>query len=341
MRTLLLLAFLVGAWDRSEAQELFSIKTPGGILIFDETGKVQEKLEGQLIGADRRSRNGRLVAYDDSGTWIFKSGEKKLLTSAEGDYWFVHTVHPSGLFAVASKGENNSRQGIIDENGEMIIPVKYQAVGMFSSGFALVKYVNNDIWAVIDTTGKLVLNLNCEKVIGGGENGIFPCFLEGKWYFFNTLTMKYLPLVVDELSAWNESNDNLDIVRIGKKSCAIEFPSGKILFELPDDHRSRGFMAGLAVCSDSEKGGFIVYTKKGKVAFSLSAAKDVGYHYKKYLSVLDKEGRYYIVDHDGKRVGLPVGVKLLSFFSSGTAEILKDGKKGILTTELKVIIPVE
>lgn len=77
-----------------------------------------------------------------------------------------------GLAAVAVGGYLNSKCGFIDTTGKEVIPCQYASVGNFSNGFAAAEDLNGK-WGIIDKTGKEVVPFQYKDVTGFPEREVY------------------------------------------------------------------------------------------------------------------------------------------------------------------------
>ena len=67
--------------------------------------------------------------------------------------------------------------GFCDSRKNLLIPLKYEEVELFSEGLAGVKF--NDKWGFVDETGREVIPVKYDEVLGFGE-GLAGVSLDGK-----------------------------------------------------------------------------------------------------------------------------------------------------------------
>ncbi|MDR1459137.1 MAG: WG repeat-containing protein [Bacteroidales bacterium] len=76
----------------------------------------------------------------------------------------------------------NGKYGYVDKTGKEVIPCKYDEVGFFSEGFALVRISGK--YGYVDRTGKEIVPCQYDE-IGIFSEGIVPVTLKGKKFYID------------------------------------------------------------------------------------------------------------------------------------------------------------
>lgn len=162
----------------------------------------------------------------------------------------AHSEVPK-LFPVHKKGKG----GFIDKTGKIIIPLKFDAVGDFSEGFARVEI--NDKWGFIDESGKIVIEpqfswaWNFMEGMASVQVGGTAFSPAGRWGFIDKFGQIVVKPEYDELTGVAETSEGfhegLAMVELDYKKGFID-KSGKMIIE-PQFAYGYPFTEGLACVS--------------------------------------------------------------------------------------------
>jgi hypothetical protein len=156
--------------------------------------------------------------------------------------------------------ELNGKSGCIDRSGKEVIPLKYDLVGDFSEGLAIVMLDGR--YGFIDKSGKEVVTPLYDFVDDNFSDGLAKVMLNGKYGFIDKSGNVVIPLKYDEVWSFSEE---LAAVRVNNKYGYID-KSGKEIISLKYD-MANDFSGGLAKVKLNGRELWI--DKNGKDAISL------------------------------------------------------------------------
>jgi|GEM_PF-2292521 len=284
----------------------------------------------------------------------------KILVEPTMEYSIVGSFN-EGLATI----EKDGKCGFIDETGNIIIPLEYDAdrYSYFSEGLALVytggHYMNvsqrvmeGGKCGFIDKTGKIAIPLIYDNATAFSE-GVAAVSKDGKQYLIDkngnvVVTLKTYYSDTDSL--FNKmgidpfSGGLAAVTKDGKwgfidKTGKEVIPVG----EYESDWRS--FSEGLTVAGKSihtgdenyyMRYGFI--DKSGKIVIPFEY--DWVNSFSDGLATVSKDGKYGVIDKTGKIV-IPFKYEGIGTFSEGLASFIKDGKLGYMDKTGKVIISLD
>lgn len=248
------------------------------------------------------------------------------------------------------------RYGYVDENGKMVIPPKYLAIGNFAQGLAPVKF-SNQKYGFIDHAGKTIIPPRYDLAYGFSD-GLAIVEIDGKMGALDRRG-KLVIKPVYRSTAWEFQEGLLAVKqgnrwgfvdRRGKMAISPQFVDAKpnLISEEELDianYYTLKFSDGLAaVTLDGVNYGYI--NKQGKIAIPLQ------FKYARAFSeglglVQTRSGNWGFVDKAGKlAIELPPAnnlklaeATLLSIFSEGLAGVKIGDKWGFIDRTGKQVIP--
>ncbi|MDR3108962.1 MAG: WG repeat-containing protein [Planctomycetaceae bacterium] len=202
-----------------------------------------------------------------------------------------------GLLAQESKESGsqpyiyNGKIGLLDKEGVVLVPAKYDYVEPLSGGLISVRL--NGKWGFVDKTGKEVTALKYDDVNPDDESddfyddilkpddeyrlseGLVRVTSGGKWGFIDKTGREITPLKYDECRRYYRLyphcfSEGLVAVSLNRKWGCINNKTGKEVIPLKYD-RAYSFHKGLARVSLGDKRGFI--DKTGKECWWITANK--------------------------------------------------------------------
>lgn len=233
--------------------------------------------------------------------------------------------------------ESSGKYGFIDELGDIVIPAKYDNVGYFKDGIALVEL--NEKYGFIDTTGKTVIPIqfdDIESISSKGINdsayfykGLALVKLNDKYGFIDKTGKTVIPIQFDYTPGFV---DGLAIVRQNDK-CGIIDTTGKFIVPVKfEDINS--FSEGVASVKQNDKYGFIDKTGKIVIPIQYEWAGD----FNEGLSVVQQNGKYGLINKRGQFI-TPAQFEDFLYFIDGLAMVKLNGKYGFIDKTGKMVIP--
>ena len=176
-----------------------------------------------------------------------------------------------------AKVVKDNKEGFINKNGELVIPLIYDTAGDFYNGLSVVRVGENwdeSKWGLIDTTGQTVVPIKYDDILtypwDNYSEGLIRVCLDGKWGFIDAAGNEVIPCTFDYVE---DFFDGLAAFCIGDRFYDSESKWGFIditgneiipcqygLYQLPsnDGSGSRvGFQEGLAAVELDGKWGYI------------------------------------------------------------------------------------
>ncbi len=191
-----------------------------------------------------------------------------------------------GLALVKFKG----KCGFIDKTDKLVIPAKYDSAWPFSDGLALVEI--NGKYGFIDKTDKLVIPAKYDSAWPFSE-GLALVKIKGKYGFIDKAGKQVTPVKYDD--AWSFS-DGLALVKI-KGKCGFIDKAGKQVTPVKYDD-AWSFSDGLALVKIKGKYGFIDKTDK----LVIPAKYDDAWWFKNGKAKVTLNGREFYIDKNGNEV---------------------------------------
>lgn len=188
------------------------------------------------------------------------------------------------------RDQTTKKCGYKDENGNIVIPAKYDEVENFSEGLARVKI--NGKWGFIDKTDKLVIPAKYDKVFFFTED-LARVYINGKCGFIDKNGKMVIPAKYD--GAWTFS-EGLAGVRIKNKWGFIDKNRNIAIPAKYDD--IKGFSEGLAPVEIDWKWGFIDKTDK----LVIPAIYDDAWWFRNGKARVTLNGRLFYIDKNGNEV---------------------------------------
>ena len=247
------------------------------------------------------ARNVAPVKLDGEWRAINRKGEMILSES----YDDVSSYYNDGLIGF----EKNGKLGFLDENGNLVIPCRYDSnkLCVFSDGIAAVSINGN--WGAIDKAGRVVIRFHYKELHEFSEGGFVA---------------KTKDLIVRTIMGGvTHSKDLFGIVNRYERWIIP-----------PSYNEVCGFSNGLAAVLNGYKWGFM--DKGGR--WVISAEYDDANSFSEGLAAVKKNGKYGFINVKGENV-IPFEYEDANSFSEGLAAVKKDGKYGYINTQGQVICP--
>ncbi len=222
----------------------------------------------------------------------------------------------------------NGKYGFKDENGNVVIPAKYDGAEDFSDGLAAVKV--NYKWGFIDKNGNMVIPTQYIIVLGFTE-GLTGVKVNDKWGFIDKNDKMVIPAKYDIINRFSEG---LSCVKINGKYGFID-KNDNMVIPATYDLAGWKFSEGLVPVQVNGKYGFIDKNENFRIPPKYDYASPfsdglsaVRYNNNKYVFI-DKNGNIAIhADYDNTRS-----------FSEGLAAVKVGGKWGFIDKNGNLVIP--
>ncbi len=187
--------------------------------------------------------------------------------------------------------QTTGKTGYKDENGNIVIPAKYDFAGPFSEGLAAVKI--NGKWGFIDKTDKLVIPAKYDAAWSFLE-GLARVRINGKFGFIDKTDKLVIPAKYDAVS---DFYDGLALVEINGKYGFIDKADKLVIPAKYDDAWS--FSEGLVRVQINGKWGFIDKTDKVVIPAIYDYVWD---DFKNGKARVELNGREFYIDKNGNEV---------------------------------------
>ena len=235
----------------------------------------------------------------------------------------------------------NHKHGLMNMDGNVIIPCIYDYVGKFSEGLVAVRKGNKTSY--LDKTGRVVIKTEeyaCRDFSDGlahtrdgyidksgniirSKYAVHGCFSEGFAYFENRISRRfgYINTNFDEVISF--STDDYDFTS--------NVPGHTVNSMIAE------FREGLALVVKNRKYGFI--DKTGKLVSPCIYDYRWGLKITKQFVYTIKNGKFGCIDKNGKEI-IPFIYDSVGEFSEGLACVFRDDKYGFVDITGKEILPL-
>lgn len=288
---------------------------------IDKTGKLVIPIEFDNIGKFKNglawAKKGNITGYIDKTGKFVKQCDYAIMHESEG-------------FAVVKRiGSEYKGYGIIDKNGNFLLPMKYDYIGGFSEGLSLVRpdFFEDRVY-YIDKTGKKVLEI--EGNSGDFKEGLAYIIKNGKYGVIDKTGKVVIPIIYDYVK---DFNDGLAYVWKDDKIGYID-KNGNEVVPIKYDYIG-GFIEGLAVARIGKKYGYVDKSGKEVIPIIYDSASD----FSEGLAAVVVEDQMRFIDKTGKIV-IPVIYDYAFDFKEGLAVVSKDGKYGYIDKTGREIVPL-
>ena len=155
-------------------------------------------------------------AAGDNG-WVLINKKGEVVVDGPLEYGHIGPFNGSGLARVSREqsgprpiGSGKDLSGWIDLNGELVIPVEWEAYGIFDqdSNFddgGLVAVRKDGLWGWIDTSGEVVLPIKWQAVRPFDQRGHAIVYSNEKYGMINRAGEEVLPLIWDRLEPFDQN----------------------------------------------------------------------------------------------------------------------------------------
>lgn len=223
-----------------------------------------------------------------------------------------------------ARAERNGKFGFVDENGNEIIPPKYEWVGQFNEG--VVRVFNSGKAGYIEKQGKVIIPEKYDDAWEFSE-GVAKVMLTktideklvAKYGYVNKEGAEIIAAEYDDAQSFHEG---LAAVRKGEKWGYINM-SGSIVIPFDFDH-ANSFIDGFAMVSFEENNPFFI-DKQGNKYDNIKG-------YQEGVAAVKKEGKWGFVNKKGKLI---IGYRYneVRSFNKGEAQVRIGQKRFYINKE--------
>lgn len=305
---------------------------------------------------------GRPYAYNDTLGWLTLSTDTgfmviDLSSGAQILSYDIVLEFTDGL-ALVMKDE---KCGFIDKDGELVVPMVYDAAYSFSEGLAPVFKADGDDswqgwWGFIDQNGQEVVPLEYQLV--------FP-FVDGRacvmkedeqryrtYGFIDKTGKEIIPPTYDD-TAYTFLNGQTVMYTAdegGSPKCEILDKNGSVVASLPYDSVHAAYVSNLEFLFQWTSEGLIPVSKDGKYGYADTAGNEVippeydrVYPFSDGLACVGRTDgftwQYGYIDKTGQEV-IPLTFDDAYPFSDGLATVKQDEQWGVIDKTGKAVVPL-
>jgi hypothetical protein len=202
---------------------------------------------------------------------------------------YVLSDFSEGLARIRKYGDNKNKDGFIDKDGKLVIPMKFEYALDFKDGLARVFNINK--YGFIDVKGNIKIPMKYNLTSSFSE-GLAAVKLNNKWGYINKKGEIVVPLIYSSALDFHEG-----FARVGSnnKYGFINNKGNKIITPIYDF--TTNFKNGKAVFRKGKKWG-LVNNNGIEVAGDFDNCLEVN----DKILIAEKEGSYFIINREGKRV---------------------------------------
>ena len=222
----------------------------------------------------------------------------------------------------------NDKYGFADENGNIVIPLKYDNAEDFSEGLAKVRL--NDKYGFIDKSGNEVIPLKYDYACEFSE-GLAKVYLNYKYGFIDKGGNEVIPFKYDVAEDFSEG---LALVVLNDEYGFIDKNGNEVI---PFKYDGAGsFSEGLAVVELDCEYGFIDKNGNEVIPLKYDEAED----FSEGLALVVLNGEYGFIDKNGNEV-IPFKYDGAGSFSKGRARVKLNDKCGFIDKSGNEVIPLK
>ena len=249
------------------------------------------------------------VAYVRLATSDVKGGFKDVVVSvgAGESFDFEGENSYSGLVVVRHKG----KYGFIDELKNIVVPIKYDAVGC---GYDWIRHKDGN---------------------DGMQWGYAACMSvcqDGKWGFVNKEGKEVVPLVYDEVAAYGDGP--IWVKKEGMYGCVDTL--GRVMIPLEYQSEIKFYNGQPTEVKKNGKWGFINEQNDVLIPFIYESTR--GFGWDEELASVSMNGKYGFIDKAGE-VRIPLQYDFADDFERGLAGVVRNGKLGFVDEQGELVIP--
>ncbi len=231
-----------------------------------------------------------------------------------------------------AKVELDEKTGFVNEDGEEVVPCKYDNAWNFSEGFACVE--TEDLWGFVNENGEEVIPCKYNDANSFSE-GLASVQTEEGWGFINKEGEEIVPCKYDDV---NNFNGGLAGVSLNDKWGCVN-TKGEEIVPCKYDYIGNRIEDGLLEVQLDDKMGFVDLTGKEVIPCQYKTGTWNRFA-DGYRPVKNMEGKWGVIDTTG-RVVVPFKYDDADNIENGYTRVCHDGKYGLCNMEGKEIIPCE
>lgn len=224
--------------------------------------------------------------------------------------------------------EKDGKWGFIDNDDELVVPLKYDEVKNYDEGFAAVS-VNNK-WGFVNLAGREITPIKYDNV-ASFVNGFAEVEMNGKSGIVNDVGREIVPPKYDFVSMFATE---LTRVSLDGKWGFVNKKGEEVVPLKYDDAGSFSF--GPARVKLNEKWGFIDTNGKEIVPIKYDKARD----FSLYRAAVRLDGKWGFVDNKGK-LKIPLKYDAVNDFKDARAAVRLNGKWGFIDIDGRVTVPMQ
>lgn len=254
-----------------------------------------------------------IVGYREGGcAFLNNNGEEELFLS---QYSYSDGFKNSLAIVTARDSKYNRKYGVINRNGDEVLPCMYDYIGFFGKGLNSVK--KDGKCGIVDHNGSEIIPCIYESCGSSNSDGLVYAKYNGKYGFINLKGETIIPFKYDNVHDW-------------------WWPSN-------DDYRYRYFSeSGIAIVSVKSKSNSIdskygLVTKDGIEIFPCNFSKSPQIILKDQVCLIDNKDQLFIVYPDGQYRYLKY--QHVGRLKAGLAEVEYNGKYGYVDENFNEVIP--
>ncbi|MFM7672901.1 MAG: WG repeat-containing protein [Bacteroidota bacterium] len=171
--------------------------------------------------------SGNRIAFLKNEKWAFFTPTGQQLTpfdfdeiNISGEAGYFRSTFDSEGMGIVKKDE---KWGLIDTNGSIILPIKFESIAEFSEG--LVAVSDNSLWGFYDKKGNIKIPCIYENV-GKFSEGLSPISINGKWGYINKENRIIIPCIYDYADTFRDGLAQINV----KENIYIIDQKGEQLF---------------------------------------------------------------------------------------------------------------
>ena len=228
-------------------------------------------------------------------------------------------------------------RGIINNQGKVIVPCKYQEIKELHNGAFAVRL--DSLWKIIDNRGKDITSIEIKHIVAKTSNGMIVEKKEG-WGVIDYQGKEIIPCKYDGIK-WDIWGHR-DIIQVILENKNGHFDTlGNEIVPPVFDQRTNGYRSwysfnkhGLAKVWKNNKAGLI--NKKGKVILPIEYMAISYYH--DGMAKVALNNKFGMVDTMGKII-VPCIYDKIYLFKGNCAKVMRNQKWGYVTNEGEEAIP--
>ena len=252
--------------------------------------------------------------------------------------------------AVVGSAEWRGRQfGVIDKQGNYVVPLSYSGILSYSEGLAAVSMGEypDEKFGFIDTTGAVAIPLTFDRT-GSFSDGLAMVQLDGKYGFIDKTGAIVIPIEYDGVYPFEDGYAKVIKGEYPNRRFGVVDKTGTLIIPIEYDDISRDyntpnkvFYEGMAEVFKDNKCGFA--DESGSIV--VPPIYDYVSHFADGMATVSQSNKYGVIDAKGSVIA-PIEYDDMYAFTDDLAWAKKDGAWGILNaiksaagTIVNVLVP--